>query len=99
MEANRVLLQKKYTRIIISLADKMGISIENAMKLFYKSTVYQMLSSGETDLHCRSDYYIRDEIIIDIEYTKYAKDKFVNRMKAYEKALLNVNKEEWQKED
>ena len=46
MEANRVLLQKKYARIIKLLAEKHGISGEEAMKVFYESDVYQMLSMG-----------------------------------------------------
>ena len=70
MEANRVLLQKKYARIIKLLAEKQRIDVEEALKIFYESDVYQMLSTGEADLHCRSDYYILDEILIEMEYSK-----------------------------
>ncbi len=90
MEANRILLQKKYARIIMLLAEKIGISVEEALKIFYESDVYKMMSAGEADLHCRSDYYILDEILIEIEYLKQVKNGFVDRMLAYEKAFSIV---------
>ena len=90
MEANRILLQKKYTRIIMLLAEKQGILVEEALKIFYESDVYKMMSTGEADLHCRSDYYILDEILIEIEYLKLVKNGFVDKMRAYEKAFSIV---------
>ena len=90
MEANRILLQKKYARIIMLLAEKQGILVEEALKIFYESDVYKMMSTGEADLHCRSDYYILDEILIEIEYLKLVKNGFVDKMRAYEKAFSIV---------
>ena len=69
------------------LAEKQGISVEAALKIFYESDVYKMMSTGEAELHCRSDYYILDEILIEIEYSKLVKNGFVDRMLAYEKAF------------
>lgn len=97
MEANRILLGKKYARIIMYLAEKMELSVEDAMKIFYESDVYQMLSTGEADLHCRSDYYILDEILLEIEYAKYAKKHLIDRVMAYEKALSEINSRHMQK--
>ncbi|MBR5315175.1 MAG: DUF3791 domain-containing protein [Firmicutes bacterium] len=85
-----MLLEKKYARIIVSLAERKDISVNEAMKIFYESTVYQMLSSGIADLHCRSDYYIVDEILIEIEDIKQQKERFINRMLAYENALEKI---------
>lgn len=99
MEANRILLQKKYTRIIMLLAEKQGISVEAALKIFYESDVYKMMSTGEAELHCRSDYYILDEILIEIEYSKLVKNGFADRMLAYEKAFSFVKTQYDQKED
>ena len=99
MEANRILLQKKYARIIMLLAEKKGISVEEALKIFYESDVYQMLSTGEADLHCRSDYYILDEILIEIEYLKQLKNGFIDRMLAYEKAFSIVKEKYAKKEE
>ena len=99
MEANRILLQKKYTRIIMLLAEKKGISVEEALKIFYESDVYKMMSTGEAELHCRSDYYILDEILIEIEYSKLIKNGFADRMRAYEKAFSIIIAQYNQKED
>ena len=90
MEANRVLLEKKYARIIICLAERMKISVSEAMKIFYESIVYQMLSQGVADLHCRSDYYIVDEILIEVEVSSERDKAFANRMLAYERALAKI---------
>lgn len=99
MEANRILLQKKYARIIMLLAEETGMSVEESLKVFYESDVYQMLSTGEADLHCRSDYYILDEILIEIECSKLVKDGFADRMLAYEKAFSMIKAQYDQKEE
>lgn len=99
MEANRVLLQKKYARIIKLLAEKQRIDVEEALKIFYESDVYQMLSTGEADLHCRSDYYILDEILIEMEYSKQLKNGLVDRLTAYEKAFSTIKSKYHQKEE
>lgn len=91
MEANRTLLEKKYAQIIICLAQKKGIPVEDAMKIFYESDVYQMLSEGVADIHCRSVYYIVDEILIEVETEIERKRGFLNRMAAYQKALQKIN--------
>ena len=99
MEANRILLQKKYARIIMLLAEKLEVSVEEALKIFYESDVYQMLSTGEADLHCRSDYYVLDELFIEMEYSKQIKKGLVDRMLAYEKAISIVNSKYTKEED
>ena len=99
MKANRTLLQKKYARIIMLLAEKQGISVEEAMKVFYESDVYQMLSMGEADLHCRSDYYILDEILIETECSKFVKIGFTDRILAYENAFSMMKARYDKKED
>ena len=99
MEANRILLQKKYTRIIMLLAEKQGISVEEALEIFYESDVYKMMSTGEAELHCRSDYYILDEILIEKEWLKQIENGFVDRMLAYEKAFSLIKAQYDQKEE
>ncbi|BCN31833.1 DUF3791 domain-containing protein [Anaeromicropila herbilytica] len=65
MEANKVLLQKKYSRIIGQLAKEANISELEAMKLFYESNTYQLISEGVSDMHCYSDLYLVDEIMLE----------------------------------
>ena len=62
MTAHPILLQKKYARIIADFAEKEKISLENALDFFYKSELYQLISQGISDMHCRSDLYLIDEL-------------------------------------
>ena len=62
MTANPILLQKKYARIIERYASKYGISLEDALRLFYKSALYHQISEGVSDLHCMSDEYLAEEL-------------------------------------
>ena len=63
MEANRIILDMKYARIIEILAQRMNITLEEAMDLFYNSPVFELIDKGVADTHCRSDQYLADEII------------------------------------
>ena len=56
MEANKILLQMKYTRIVDQFAKQVNIPIEQALDFFYHSITYQDLRDGIADLHCRRDH-------------------------------------------
>ncbi len=62
MTANPVLLQKKYARIVVRLAEKEKVSLAKALSLFYFSDTYNLVSCGTSDMHCMSDDYIVEEI-------------------------------------
>ena len=63
MNANPILLQKKYTRIVALYAEEMKISLDEALKIFYNSEVYRLISVGVSDMHCMSDDYLVQELI------------------------------------
>lgn len=63
MEANRIILDMKYARIIEILAQRLNITREDAMDLFYNSPVFELIDKGVADMHCRSDQYLADAII------------------------------------
>ena len=63
MEANRIILDMKYARIIEILSQRLNISREEAMDLFYNSPVFELIDKGVADMHCRSDQYLAEEII------------------------------------
>lgn len=65
MEANRMILEMKYARIISKIAEMKGIDNEKAMDIFYNSPLFPLIESGVSDLHCRSDEYLAEEIIDD----------------------------------
>jgi hypothetical protein len=62
MQANPILLQRKYARIIKLVAQHMGIPNEEALDLFYNSRTFQLISEGVADMHCFSDLYLAEEV-------------------------------------
>lgn len=65
MEANKTILQMKYARIILRLAEIMHISNVEAMDVFYKSHTFQLISQGVGNMHCLSDWYLADEVAME----------------------------------
>ena len=70
MEANKTILQMKYARIVKFFAKESGMTLEDALSFFYKSTTYELISEGVADLHCRSDKYLAEEIWKEHQETK-----------------------------
>lgn len=68
MNANPILLQKKYSRVIEAFAEKTGLTLDSALDFFYHSQVYRLMREGVSDFHCMSDAYLADEL--EIEYSK-----------------------------
>lgn len=66
MNANPILLQKKYARVIEAFAKKTGLTLDSALDFFYHSQVYRFMQEGVSDMHCMSDTYLADEL--EIEY-------------------------------
>ena len=62
MQANSIILQMKYARIIECIAKMKKISLEDAMKIFYSSKTFELISNGVADMHCMSDKYLAEEI-------------------------------------
>ena len=62
MNANPILLQKKYSRVIGRFAKQQGISLDVALEFFYHSEVYQLMRDGVSDMHCMSDEYLAEEL-------------------------------------
>ena len=68
--------KKKYARIIAGFAEKEKISLENALDFFYRSEVYQLMSKGISDMHCRSDFYLVEDL--ENEYRSSKKSEQAN---------------------
>lgn len=62
MNAHPILLQKKYTRIVALLAQRNNLSLNDALNFFYHSNVYRLMSEGISDMHCRSDLYLVEDL-------------------------------------
>lgn len=63
MNANPVLLQKKYARVVKQFADMTGLSLDEALKIFYDSDLYDLVSNGISNMHCMSDLYLVRELM------------------------------------
>ena len=70
MNANPILLQKKYARVVELYAKENGISLEKALDVFYRSELYNLMSEGVSDMHCMSDEYLVRELEEEIKNTK-----------------------------
>ena len=62
MNANPILLQKKYARIIEKFAKNQNISLDEALNFFYHSFTYELMSEGISDMHCMSDEYLTEDL-------------------------------------
>lgn len=59
----RNFLDMKYARIIEIISERRHISREEAMDMLYTSPVLGLIEDGISDLHCRSDLYLADEVM------------------------------------
>ena len=69
MNANPILLQKKYSRVIECFAKLQGLSLDAALDFFYHSEVYQLMRDGVSDMHCMSDAYLAEELKLEYRQT------------------------------
>lgn len=60
-------LWRKISRIILILAERLNISPEKALDLFYASRVYRLLKDSKYGLQIMSDEYIVDELIMELQ--------------------------------
>ena len=65
MQANKTLLQRKYARIVQGFANKANVDYEVALGRFYDSKTYELISEGGADMHCMSDEYLIDELLLE----------------------------------
>lgn len=70
MQANPTILQMKYARIVKLFAEQTGLSYEDALGKFYDSTTFELISNGIADMHCFSDDYLAEELMIEFGYQK-----------------------------
>ena len=62
MNANPILLQKKYARVIELFANQEKIDLNEALDFFYHSQTFELMQQGVSDMHCRSDAYLAEEL-------------------------------------
>ena len=65
MTANKTLLQHKYANVIEAFAQLQNIGLRQALDVFYRSETYQLMREGISDMHCRSDKYLAEELAME----------------------------------
>ena len=63
-------LWRKLSRIIMMLAQKMNISPEQALDIFYSSKTTQQLSNPDTGLQLMSDDYVLEDLLNELNNAK-----------------------------
>ena len=65
MMADKTLLRMKYADVVRLLAERAGLSVEEALSRFYESREYRLVSRGISDQHCMTPDYIVDDILAE----------------------------------
>lgn len=77
MLVNKILLQSLYKNIILEFSKRTNKDLEESMNYFYKSQLYQLVSEGVGDLHCKGVKYLTDELMLEygiVNHKSYPKD-------------------------
>lgn len=69
MQANPILLQRKYARIVKLFAEQANLTYEEALDFFYNSKTFELVSEGVADMHCLSDEYLAEELLIEQQHS------------------------------
>ena len=64
---NETLLQMKFARVVSLLSQRLGISSEQALGIFYNSETYRNLSDTRNGLQNMSDSYLVDSIMLEVK--------------------------------
>ena len=67
MNAEPLILQMKYTDIVNGFAQ---LTLDDALKFFYHSDLYQLVKDGVSDMHCMSEAYLIEDLWEEYQDTK-----------------------------
>ena len=66
MIANRTLIGHKCDNVIKAYAELAGVPLRQAFDVFYRSNLYTYIREGISDMHCRSDGYLAEELQFEV---------------------------------
>lgn len=61
-ESVQIIRSAQCARIISALSEMFKVSLIKATDIFYSSETSNLIEEGVSDLHCRSDKYLAEEI-------------------------------------
>ena len=70
MIANRTLIGHKCAAVILAYSELAAVPLREAFDVFYKSNLYVEITTGISDMHCRSDGYLAEELSLEMERMK-----------------------------
>ena len=70
MIANRTLIGHKIAAVIKAYSELAGVSLREAFDVLYNSNLYAEISGGISDMHCRSDGYLAEELQLEVARAK-----------------------------
>jgi hypothetical protein len=66
MTANRTLVAHKCAGVIKTYSEFAGVPLREAFDVFYRSNLYLEIRFGISDMHCRSDGYLAEELQLEV---------------------------------
>ncbi|MDR1156987.1 MAG: hypothetical protein LBK75_01565 [Oscillospiraceae bacterium] len=73
MKANADIKNYVYDGVVNEYAKLAGVSLRDAFDTLYKSRLYGQIRRGVSDMHCRSDGYLAEELLREQQNTARAK--------------------------
>jgi hypothetical protein len=70
MSVNDYLKNYVYDGVVNEYARLRGIPIREAFDTLYRSRLYSEIRRGVSDMHCRSDGYLAEELLLEMNQTK-----------------------------
>ena len=61
-ESKQTLRSAQCARIISAISEMFGVSLIEATDIYYSSETSNLIEEGISDLHCRSDKYLAEEV-------------------------------------
>ena len=58
----QVIRSAQCARIISAISEMFGVSLIEATDIYYSSETSNLIEEGVSDLHCRSDKYLAEEV-------------------------------------
>ncbi|MBQ9547206.1 MAG: DUF3791 domain-containing protein [Bacteroidales bacterium] len=61
-ESIQIIRSNQCAQIIAAISEMFGVSLVEATDIYYKSETANLIEEGVSDLHCRSNKYLAEEV-------------------------------------
>ena len=70
MKTENIILQITYPDVIDEFSKMGNIPLRESLDKFYKSQIYMEMREGISDMHCRSEKYLAEELMLEFGITQ-----------------------------